>query len=114
MYLPPFLSPSWWSSLKSRAVKDKNLDKILKDIMTESSIVNPVNFKRIEFLKEKRNNSSHIDFLVRLEERINLIEFEESDTEMQKVTTEILAKNPKDDLDFAKLNFNFNFDQRVK
>ena len=113
MYLSPFLSPSWWASLKSRGVEGKTLDEILEDIMTKSSIVNPVHFRRIEFLKEKRNNSSHSDFLVRLEERINLIEFEEmtkesllchifleeSDTEMQKLTTELLAKNPKGDLD---------------
>ena len=76
MYLSPFLSPSWWASLKSRGVEGKTLDEILEDIMTKSSIVNPVHFRGIEFLKEKRNNSSHSDFLVRLEEKINLLEFQ--------------------------------------
>ena len=69
--------------------------------------------RRIEFPKERRNNSFYTDFLQRLEESIELIEFEtltkesllshffleESDHKIQKITTKLLAKNPKGYLD---------------
>ena len=64
-------------------------------------------------MKERRNNSSHSEFLQRLEERIELIEFEsltkqslvshlfieDSDYEMTRITTELLAKSPGGNLD---------------
>ena len=75
--------------------------------MDESALLRPVHQRKIEFLKEKRNNSCHTDFLQRLEERIELIKFEtltkesllshifleESDYEIQRITTKLLAKN---------------------
>ena len=93
IYMSPFLSPSLWSSLEG----------ILEDILTESSIVNPLHYRCIVSLKEKRNNSSNSYFLIRLEEKINQIEFENitkesflthiylenNDVERQKLTTEI-------------------------
>ena len=96
-----------------KGVEEKILEEILEAIMEESALVNPFHFCRIECLKEKRNKSSHSDFLVRLEERINLIEFEnstnealfcrifleESDSEIQLITTNLLSKNPKGDHD---------------
>ena len=113
MYIATFLSSSWLASMKSRGVQEKSLEEILQAFMDESSLLCPVHQRRIEFLNERRNNSSHSDFLQRLEERIELIEFdtltkeslvshiflEESDYEIQRITTELLAKNPRGNLD---------------
>ena len=113
VYIVPFLAASWWASLKAKGAQDMSLDDILKELLEESSLLCPVHQRRIEFLKEKRNNCSHSDFLRRIEERVELIEFqtltkeslvchiflEEADFEMQKIATQLLAKNPKGDLD---------------
>ena len=61
--------------MNSRGVQDKSLEEILEAIMDESALLCSVHQRRIEFLKKRRNNSSHTDFLQRLEERIELIEF---------------------------------------
>ena len=73
MYLSPIISSSWCSSPENRGFKQKGLEEILADILTESSIGNPVHSRLFKLLKEKRNKSSHSDFLIRLEEKINLI-----------------------------------------
>ena len=44
--------------------------------MEESSIISPVHSRRMDLVKEKRSNSSNSDFLIRLEENFNLIEYE--------------------------------------
>ena len=99
--------------MKSRGVQEKSLEEILQALMDESCLLCPVHQRRIEFLNERRNNSSHSDFLQRLEESIELIEFdtltkeslvshiflEESDYEIQRITTELLAKNLRGNLD---------------
>ena len=99
--------------MKSRGVQDQSLEYILQALMDESSLLCLVHQGRIEFLKERRNNSSHSEFRQRLEERVELIEFEsltkqslvshlfmeDSDYEMNRITTELLAKNPGENLD---------------
>ena len=70
-----YLALSWWASMKSREVEEKTLEDIIWAILEESALVNPVYFQRSEFLK-KKNNSCHSDFLVRLEGRLNLIDFD--------------------------------------
>ena len=72
MYIAPFLASSWWASMKSRGVQDKSLEEILRAIMDKSALLCPVHQRRIEFLKEGRNNCFHTNFLQRLEERIEL------------------------------------------
>ena len=100
IYVAPLLSSSWWASMKSRGVQEKSLEEILQALMDESALLCPVHKRRIEFLEKKRNDSLHTDFLQRLEERIELIEFEtltkesllshifleESDYEIQRIT----------------------------
>ena len=76
IYVTPFLASSWWGSMKSSGVQDKALEKILQALIDKIALLCPVHQRRIEFIKEKRNNSSLRDFLQRLEERIELIEFE--------------------------------------
>ena len=106
VYIVPFLAASWWASLKAKGAQDMSLDDILKELLEESSLLCPVHQRRIEFLKEKRNNCSHSDFLRRIEERVELIEFqtltkeslvchiflEEADFEMQKQRNTIASK----------------------
>ena len=62
--------------MKSREVQDKALEKILQALIDKIALLCPVHQIRIEFLKEKRNNSFLTDFLQRLEERIEFLEFE--------------------------------------
>ena len=116
VYIVPFLAASWWSSLKAKGAQDMSLDDILQELLQESALLCPVHQRRIEFLKEKRNNCSHSDFLRRIEERVELIDFqsltkqslvchiflEEADFEMQKIATQLLAKNPEGNLDELK------------
>ena len=116
VYIVPFLAASWWSSLKAKGAQDMSLEDILQELLQESALLCPVHQRRIEFLKEKRNNCSHSDFLRRIEERVELIDFqsltkqslvchiflEEADFEMQKIATQLLAKNPEGNLDELK------------
>ena len=99
--------------MKSRGVQDQSLEENLRALIDESSLLCPVHQRRIEFLKERRNSSSHLELLQRLEERVELMEFEslrkqsllshlfieDSDYEMTKITTKLLAKNPGGNLD---------------
>ena len=106
IYVAPFLSSSWLASMKSRGVQDQSLKQILQALKDESSLLCPVHKQRIEFLKERRNNSSHSDFLQRLEfdsltkeSLMSHLFLEESDHEIQSIRTKLLAKNPKGNLD---------------
>ena len=56
--------------MKSRGVQDQSLEQILQAFMEESSLLCSVSQQRIDFFDEKRNNSSHSEFLQRLEERL--------------------------------------------
>ena len=101
--------------MKSRNCQDGSLEEIILALREESSLLSPVHQKRLEFLGEKRDNSTHSEFLQRLDERIELIEFEtltkqllvghifmeESDLEMTRITTAILAELPGGNLDRA-------------
>ena len=113
IYIAPFLSSSLWASMKSREVQEKSLNEIMQALMEESALLCPVHQRRMEFLMERRGNSTHSEFLQRLEERVELIEFEkltkqslvshifmeDSDLEMTRITTEILAMTPGGNLD---------------
>ena len=84
------------------------MKEILQALMEETASLCPVDQRRIEFQKERRGNSTHSEFHQRLEERVELIEFEsltkqslishifmeDSDYEMTRITTDILAKTP--------------------
>ena len=75
---------------------------------TLSELLSLVHQRRMEFLREKRGNSTHSEFPQRLETRIEVIELksltkqslvshifmEDSDLEMTRITTAILAKAP--------------------
>ena len=110
IYIATFLSSCWWASMKSREVQDKSLKEIL---LENSALLCPVHQRCMEFLRERRGNFTHSEFLQRLEERIELIELESltkqslvshifmenSDLEMTRTTTDILVKTPGGNLD---------------
>ena len=89
--------------MKCKEIQDKPLKDILQALMEESALLCPVHQRCVEFLKERRGNSTHSEFLQRLYERVELIEFEsltnqslvahismeDSDYEMTRITTEI-------------------------
>ena len=62
--------------MKSRNCQDGSLEEIIQALKEESLLLCPVHQRRMEFLRERRGNSTHSEFLQRLEERIELIEFE--------------------------------------
>ena len=76
MYISPFISPTWLASLKNRKVKEKNLEAIIADFLEESCVRNPVHYRRMDLLRIKREGSSHSDFLMKLEEIFNLVEYD--------------------------------------
>ena len=102
--------------MKSRGVQEQSLEQILQALMEESTLLCPVHQHRIEFLKERRGNSKHSEFLQRLKEKVELIEFEtltkqslvshrfmkDSAYEITRITIEILAKTPGENLDELK------------
>ena len=102
-YIAPSLSFSWWASMKRRNCQEGSLEEIIQALKEESSLLCPVHQRRMEFLRERRGNSTHSEFLQRLEERIELIEFEsltkqslvshifmeDSHLEMTRITTRI-------------------------
>ena len=99
--------------MKSRNCQEGSLEEIIQALKEESSLLCPVHQRRMEFLRERRGNSTHSEFLQRLEERIELIEFEsltkqslvshifmeDSDLEMTRINTAILAETPGGNLD---------------
>ena len=54
MYISPFISPTWWASLKNRKVKEKNLGAIIAVILEESCVRNPVHNRRMDLLRVRR------------------------------------------------------------
>ena len=97
-------------------MKEKGLAEIIADILKDSSIVNPVQSRRMDLLKEKRSNPSHSYFLIRLEEKFNLIVYEnmtgdaflthifleEADVTKQKIATDILTRTPRSTLKLSE------------
>ena len=95
---------TWYTALEQNGVKDVGLEQIVKMILEESCLRNPVHNRRIKFLQSKRGGMSQSDFWALLEERISLIKFEnltalglathiflqESDSVMTKMAAEIL------------------------
>ena len=49
--------------MKSREVQEKSLEEIILALQEESSMLSPVHQRRMEFLRERRGNSTHSDTL---------------------------------------------------
>ena len=90
--------------MEKAGAKDKDLKTVLKMLVDESQLRNPVHGRRIEFMASKRGTMSHSDFFDMLEEKLELIEFDkltpdslvthiflqESDSVLTKVASDIL------------------------
>ena len=68
MYISPFTSRTWWAALEDRNAKEKNLEAIVADIPDEICVRNLIH-------KRKRAGSSYSDFLAKIEEIFNLVEY---------------------------------------
>ena len=55
--------------MKSRGVQEQSLEQILQALMEESALLCTVHQPRIEFLNERRGNSTHSEFLQRLDRK---------------------------------------------
>ena len=73
--LQPLMNPLWMESMIHRAIKEKNLEKIMGLILEESSGRNPLHQRRIELMQVKKTGS-HSDFFFQLEQHMSLIEFD--------------------------------------
>ena len=103
-YLLPLMHVTWSNALEKAGAKDKDLKTVLKMLVDESQLRNPVHERRIEFIASKRGTMSHSDFFDMLEEKLELIEFDkltpdslvthiflqESDSVLTKVASDIL------------------------
>ena len=107
--LQPLVEATWWQSLVQRGIQDnKTLEQVTDIIAEESEARNPIHQRRIELLRVKKADSTHSDFLYKLEQYAELSEFssltldglishlflEQSDQEMGRICQEILAKEP--------------------
>ena len=76
IYISPFISATWRASLENRNVRAKNLEAIIADILDKISIRYPIHGRRMDLLRLKRNTASHSDFLIKLDEILELVEYE--------------------------------------
>ena len=65
--LQPFINASWWSQLLEMGVKEKTFKEIPGLIKAVASPFITLFDPRLDFLKTKRGNMAHSDFLLLLE-----------------------------------------------
>ena len=73
--LKPFITPSWWAQLLEKGIKEKTFEEIPDTIKAVASRFITLHDKRLDFLKSKRGNMSHTDFLLLLENKIDQTNF---------------------------------------
>ena len=105
--LQPFINASWWSQLLEMGIKEKTFKQIPEAIKAVAGRYITVFDKRFDFLKTRRGNMAHRDFLLLLENKIDQTNFKEcsrdqmvatlfltfADIEMSKVVTELMNKD---------------------
>ena len=69
--LQPFVNPTWWAQLLEMGIKQKTFKQIPETIKEVAGRFITVFDRRVEFLKTKRGNMSHSDFLHLLEGKID-------------------------------------------
>lgn len=115
--LQPLVEATWWQSLIQRGINDnKTLDQVIRIVVEESEARNPLHQRRIELLRVKKSDSAHSDFLYKLEQFAELIDFnsltldglishlflEQCDMDMGRICQEILAKEPGGNLQMLR------------
>ena len=65
--LQPFINASWWAHLLEMGIKEKTFEEIPDAIKAVASCFITLHDRRLDFLKSKRDNMAHSDFLMLLE-----------------------------------------------
>ena len=112
--LKHFINASWWATLLEMDIKKKTFEEIPEAIKAVANLHIMLHDRRLDFLKSKRGNMAHSEFLRLLEQKIDQTSFKEwtrdqmcgnlfltyADVEMSKVVTSLINK---DKLDMAEL-----------
>ena len=102
--LQPFINATWWSQLLEMGIKQKTFKEIPGTIKEVAGRFITVFDRRLDFLRTKRGNMAHSDFLLVLENKIDQTNFREwsrdqmvatlfltfADIEMSKVVTGLM------------------------
>ena len=112
--LQPFVNASWWAQLLEMGIKEKSFEEIPGVIKAVANRFITLFDRRLDFLKSKRGNMAHSEFLLLLENKIDQTNFKDwsrdqmcatsfftyADVEMSKVVTSLMSKEK---LDMGKL-----------
>ena len=104
--LQPFISAGWWSMMLEKEVKTRDMEGVRQIIMEVAAVHTTLHDRRLDFLRSKKENQTHSDFLRHLEEKIDLCDFNNwsrdqmvttlfltfCDVEMGKVVTEQMSR----------------------
>ena len=88
--LQPFVSAGWWAMMLEDEVKTKDLEGVRQTIMKVAAVHTTLHDRRLEFLRSKKENQTHSDFLRCLEEKIDLCDYKNWSRD-QMVTTVFLT-----------------------
>ena len=88
--LQPFVSAGWWAMMLEDDVKTKDLEGVRQTIMKVAAVHTTLHNRRLEFLRSKKENQTHSDFLRCLEEKIDLCDYKNWSRD-QMVTTLFLT-----------------------
>ena len=92
--LQPFINASWWAHLLEMGIKEKTFEEIPDAIKAVASCFITLHDRRLDFLKSKRGNMAHSDFLMLLEQKIDQTNFKEWSRDLLcKVVTSLLSKD---------------------
>ena len=105
--LQPFINASWWATLLEMGIKKKTFEEIPEAIKAVANLHITLHDRRLDFLKSKRGNMAHSEFLMLLEQKIDQTSYKEwtrdqmcatlfltyADVEMSKVVTSLINKD---------------------
>ena len=105
--LQPFINASWWATLLEMDIKKKTFEEIPEAIKAVANLHITLHDRRLDFLKSKRGNMAHSEFLMLLEQKIDQTSYKEwtrdqmcatlfltyADVEMSKVVTSLINKD---------------------
>ena len=69
--LQPFINASWWATLLEMDIKKKTFEEIPEAIKAVANLHITLHDRRLDFLKSKRGNMAHSEFLMLLEQKID-------------------------------------------
>ena len=75
--LQPFVNQIWWSQMLNKQIKEKDLKGAMLVVLEVASENNPVHGRRMDLLKMRRGSMDHSTWLFKLEEAMNLTQWQD-------------------------------------